>query len=67
MLRVWALYNGSRRVMWVLIAVFAIGLPSAIAIRKVPPLVRSKLPNERVRLTRYSLAEHPTRHARYVE
>ncbi|KAG8808665.1 hypothetical protein FRC17_003855, partial [Serendipita sp. 399] len=38
MLRVWALYNGSRRVMWFLIAVFVIGLPSAIAIRKVPPL-----------------------------
>ncbi|CCA74685.1 hypothetical protein PIIN_08636 [Serendipita indica DSM 11827] len=38
MLRVWALYNGSRKVMWILIAIFAIGLPSAIAIRGVPPL-----------------------------
>ncbi|KAG8828303.1 hypothetical protein FRC19_008419 [Serendipita sp. 401] len=38
MLRVWALYNGSRRVMWFLIGVLVIGLPAAIAIRKVPPL-----------------------------
>ncbi|PVG03714.1 hypothetical protein CPB86DRAFT_722523 [Serendipita vermifera] len=38
MLRVWALYNGSRKVMWYLIAIFFIGFPAAIAIRQVPPI-----------------------------
>lgn len=39
MLRVWALYNGSKRIAWILVGIFCVGMPAAIAIRKVPPLV----------------------------
>lgn len=38
MLRVWALYNGSRFIKWVLIGVFVVSFPTAIGLRKAPPV-----------------------------
>ncbi|KIM25631.1 hypothetical protein M408DRAFT_331011 [Serendipita vermifera MAFF 305830] len=38
MLRVWALYNGSRFVKWFLIGVFVVGFPAAIGVRQAPPV-----------------------------